>query len=331
VRVALYGRGVARVWWTILASTWQRASRDNLSALAAGAAFYALLSIFPTLTAVVSLYGLIADPGTVAREVTAMQGLLPPEAVALIATWLKAFVEGSPSRFGIGLLVSVLLAFWSAWSATGMLMTAVNICYGEKEDRSFVWFNLHAVALTGGLALFGIAALALFAVLPTVFGLLPLPVAWDDAVANVRWPTLAGIVIIALAIVYHYAPSRVPQKWQWISWGAIVATVLWLLGSAAFTFYVTKVGSYDKTYGSLGAVIILLLWFYLSAYVTLIGAELNAEIERQAMQPLPQAVERSATGRSVQPQIADDEQDHDNDADDGEDVHFSAPTREIGR
>lgn len=272
-----------QVWWKILARTWQRISRDNLSVLAAGAAFYALLSIFPALTAMVSLYGLITDPSMVGRQVTAMQGVLPPEAAALIATWLQTFVKGPPSRFGIGLIVSVLLAFWSAWSATGMLMTAVNACYGEQENRNFVWFNLRAVALTAGLALFGIAALALLAVLPAALRLLPLPEAWTDAIALVRWPILAGIVLIALAIVYHYAPDRAQPKWQWISWGAVAATALWLSGSAAFTLYVSKVGSYDKTYGSLGAVIILLLWFYLSAYVTLIGAELNAEIERQAI------------------------------------------------
>src|SRR6185437_3733709 len=193
------------------------------SALAAGAAFYALLSIFPALTAVVSVYGLIADPRMVERQIAVLYGVLPLEAVTLVATWLQTFVKGPPSRFGIGLIVSVLLAFWSAWSATGMLMTAVNTCYGEQENRNFVWFNLRAVALTAGLALFGIAALALLAVLPAALGLLPLPEAWTDAIALVRWPILAGVVLITLPIVYHYAPERGPPKWQWISWGAVVA------------------------------------------------------------------------------------------------------------
>jgi membrane protein len=270
------------VWWTILTHTWQRMSKDNLSGLAAGAAFYALLSIFPTLTALVSLYGLVADPNMVARQVRTMEGILPPEAVKLVATWIQIFVQGPPSRFGIGLIVSMLLAFWSAWSATSILMTAIHICYGEEEKRSFVRFNLHAVALTGGLALFGIAALVLVAVLPAALAFLPVPEAWGDVIALVRWPILAGIVIIALAIVYHYAPDRAQPKWRWVSWGAAVATSLWILGSVAFTLYVSEVGDYDKTYGSLGAVIILLLWLDLSAYITLIGAELNAEIDRQA-------------------------------------------------
>jgi len=274
--------------WTILTHTWQRVSKDNLSGLAAGAAFYALLSIFPTLTALVSLYGLVADPTMVARQVTAIEGILPPEAVKLVATWLQIFVQGPPSRFGIGLIASVLFAFWSAWSATSILMTAIHICYGEEEKRGFVRFNLRALALTGGLALFGTAALALVAVLPAALALLPVPDAWGDVIALVRWPILAGIVIVALAIVYHYAPDRAEPKWRWVSWGAVVATTLWILGSVAFTIYVSKVGTYDKTYGSLGAVIILLLWLDLSAYITLIGAELNAEIGRQAARKAPQ-------------------------------------------
>jgi membrane protein len=270
------------VWWTILTHTWRRVSKDNLSGLAAAAAFYALLGIFPTLTALVSLYGLVADLNMAARQVTMMEGILPPEAVKLVATWIQIFVQGPPSRFGIGLIVSMLLAFWSAWSATSILMTAIHICYGEEEKRGFVRFNLHAVALTGGLALFGIAALVLVAVLPAALAFLPVPDAWSDVIALVRWPVLAGIVIIALAIVYHYAPDRAQPKWRWVSWGAAVATTLWILGSIAFSAYVSKVGDYDKTYGSLGAVIILLLWLDLSAYITLIGAELNAEIDRQA-------------------------------------------------
>jgi membrane protein len=272
-------------WWTILMATWRRMGKDSLSILAAGVAFQTFFSLFPTLTAVVSLYGLVADPGMVERQISAVQGVLPPEAVKLIATWLQALVHGPTTRFGIGLMVSVVLAFWSMWSATGMLMTAVNICYGEEQRRGFISFNLHALALGAGLALFGVVALALVAVLPAALALVPVPGAWGDLLSLVRWPTLAGIISLALAIVYRYAPDRAKPKWQWISWGSVAATALWILGSIAFTAYVSKVGSYDRTYGSLGAVIILLLWFYLTAYVILAGAELNAEIERQTAHP----------------------------------------------
>ena len=269
-------------WWTIITCTWQRISKDNLSALAAAAAFYALLSIFPTLTALVSLYGLIADPAMAERQVAAMQGVLPPEALKLVATWLQALVQGPTERFGIGLLISVLLASWSVWSATVMMMTAVNTCYGDKETRGFVRFNLEALALGAGLVLLGVAALALLAAVPVLLDRLPAPGAWHAVISLVRWPILAGLAIAVLAIVYRYGRARVPRKWEWVSWGAAIATVLWLISSIAFSFYVSEVGSYDKTYGSLGAVIVLLLWFYMTAYVILIGAELNAETERLA-------------------------------------------------
>jgi membrane protein len=276
--------------------------KDNVSALAAGAAFQTLLTIFPALTAAVSLYGLVADRNMVEGQIMAIQGVLPPEAITLIATWLHALVQAPATRFGLGLIVSALLALWSIWSATGMLMTAVTVCYGEEEKRGFVSFNLRALALGAGLALFGTAALALVAVLPTALGLLPVSDTLGEVLGLVRWPILAGIFILALAIVYRYAPDRAEPKWQWISWGAAAATVLWLAGSIGFTIYVSKVGSYDKTYGSLGAVIILLLWFYLTAYVILAGAGLNAEIERQstrgaALAPQPVMTDlRSARG-----------------------------------
>jgi membrane protein len=274
-------------WRVVVACTWRRMSKDNLTALAAAAAFYALLSIFPTLTALVSLYGLVADPTMVERQVNAMEGVLPPEAVTLVATWLHALIQGPPARFGVGLLVSVLLALWSVWSATGMLMTAVNICYGDEEKRGFVRFNLEALALSAGLAVFGVVAIALVAVLPATLDILPVPKAWHDVATVARWPILAGLAVGALAIVYRYAPNRVQQGWEWVTWGATLATALWIIGSIAFTFYVSEVASYDKTYGSLGAVIVLLLWFYMSAYVILVGAELNAEMERQIVKQSP--------------------------------------------
>lgn len=267
--------------WTLLVATWRRMSKDSLSILAAGIAFQTFFSLFPTLTAVVSLYGLVADRGMVKRQIGAMQGVLPPEAVKLIATWLQALVQGPTTRFGIGLIVSLVLAVWSMWSAAGMLMTAVNICYGEDERRGFISFNLDALALGAGLALFAIVAFALMALLPAALALLPVSGAWLHVLGLVRWPVLAGVIIVVLGIVYRYAPDRAEAKWQWISWGSVAATVLWIFGSIAFTTYVSKVGSYDRTYGSLGAVIILLLWFYLTAYVILAGAELNAEVERR--------------------------------------------------
>ena len=244
-------------WWAVLSATWRRMSKDSLSVLAAGIAFQTFFSLFPTLTAVVSLYGLVADRGMVERQIEAVQGVLPPEAVKLIAAWLHALVQGPTTRFGIGLIVSVVLALWSMWSATGMLMTAVNICYGAEQRRGFLSFNLNALALGAGLALFGILALALIALLPAALALLPVSGAWLHVLGLVRWPVLAGVIIAVLGIVYRYAPDQADARWQWISWGSVAATALWIVGSIAFTAYVSEVGSYDRTYGSLGAVMIL--------------------------------------------------------------------------
>jgi len=271
----------------IMTGTWQRIRHDNLSALAAAAAFYVLLSIFPTLTALVSLYGLVADPVMAERQVAAMQGVLPPEALKLVAAWLQALVQGPTERFGIGLLISVVLASWSVWSATVMLMNAINICYGDEERRSFVRFNLEALALGAGLVLLGVAALTLLAAVPVLLDRLPVPGAWHAMISLLRWPILAGLAVVVLAIVYRYGRAQVLRTWKWFSWGATIATGLWLISSIVFSFYVSAVGSYDKTYGSLGAVIVLLLWFYMTAYVILIGAELNAEVERHVASQCP--------------------------------------------
>jgi membrane protein len=256
-------------------------SEDNVGTLAAGVAFYAMLSIFPALTAAVSLYALVADPSTIEKQITAMQAALPPEAVKLITDWLHTLLQQPTQKFGIGFIVSLLLALWSARSGTGMLMTAVNICYGETEKRNFIWFNITAFALTAALVIFGILALALVAVLPAALNLVPLPEAWKTVLALARWPIVAGLIVLALAVIYRYAPDRAEPRWAWVSWGAGAATVIWLLGSIGFSIYVSKFGGYDKTYGSLAAVVILLFWFYLTAYAVLIGAELNAEMERQ--------------------------------------------------
>jgi membrane protein len=268
--------------WTILRALLARFGRDNLSGLAAAIAFYALFSIFPALAAIVSIYGLVADPATVAREADALGAILPPEALKLIVTWLDALIHGPPAKFGFGLVASVTLALWSGWSAMSMLMTALTICYGERETRGFIAFNLRAVALTASLALVAVAPLVLLGLSTGELGGTWLPPALHRAVTLLRWPLLAVVALAALAILYRYAPARRQPRWQWLSWGAVAATALWLAASLGFSFYVSTFGSYDRTYGSLGAVVILLLWFYLTAYATLLGAEFNAEIERLA-------------------------------------------------
>jgi membrane protein len=161
------------------------------------------------------------------------------------------------------------------------MMTALNVAYEEEEKRGFVRFLLVSIGLTFCAILFGVVTLALVAILPAIIDLLPLGESGKTISSIVRWPVLVIIVMIGLAALYRFAPSRDEPRWSWVSWGAVVATVLWIAASALFSLYVGRFGSYDKTYGSLGAIVVMLMWLYITAYIVLAGAELNAEMEHQ--------------------------------------------------
>jgi membrane protein len=267
-------------WGRILANTWSELDRDHVSIMAAGIAFYALLSIFPGMSALISIYGLAADPAVIERQLNAVSGILPQEALTLLSSQLHTLVAAPSGQLGIGLIVSLSLTIWSATSGTGVLMQALTIAYEEPETRSLVPFYAQAIALTVGVGLLAVLSLFLIAIVPAVIDMLPLPEPWRDRISLIRWPILAGLVLLALGLVYRFAPARHAPRWHWLSPGTVGAALLWLIASAGFSFYVARFGSYDKTYGSLGAVVILLMWFYLTAYIVLAGAELNAEIEK---------------------------------------------------
>ncbi|HZS83933.1 MAG TPA: YihY/virulence factor BrkB family protein [Stellaceae bacterium] len=268
-------------WWDIAMRVMNDISRTNASLLAAGVAFYAFLAIPSAFTALVSLYGLVFDPSDVARQVEGMRGVLPKEAIGLFSAQLQSLTSRSSSSLGIGLVISLLIALWSARSGTASMVSALNTAYEEEEKRSIIRFQLIALGLTVGAVAFALVALALIAVLPAIIGLLPLGDFGKTLAAVLRWPILIALVMIGLAVTYRFAPSRREPKWRWVSWGAVIATVLWIIASGLFSVYVGQFASYDKTYGSLGAVVVLLIWLYLSAFVVLVGAELNAEIEHQ--------------------------------------------------
>ena len=268
-------------WWHILKRLAGDISRDNVSLMAAGVAFYGLLSLAPAFTALVALYGLVFDPSQVQAQVQAMEGLVPEEARKLIADQLTTIVHGSSSTLGVGFIISLALAIWSANSGTSALITALNVAYGEREKRTILRYYAGTLFVTAAAVLFGIVSLILVAIIPAAFGLLPLGDVGKTLVDWIRWPLLVVLFAAALSVVYRYAPSRNEPRWSWVSSGAVLATVLWIAGSAAFSLYVEKFATYNKTYGSLGAVVVLLMWLWLSAYAVLIGAELNAEMEHQ--------------------------------------------------
>jgi membrane protein len=271
-------------WGRILANTWAEFDRDHVSIMAAGIAFYALLSIFPGMSALISIYGLAADPAVIERQLNAISGILPQEALTLLSDQLHTLVAAPPGRLGVGLIVSLSLTIWSATSGTGVLMQALTIAFEEKETRGLVPFYLRAVGLTVGVGLLAVLSLFLIAVVPAMIGMLTLPELWRDRISLIRWPILAGLVLLALGLVYRFAPARRAPRWYWLSPGTVAAALLWLVASAGFSFYVGRFGSYDRTYGSLGAVVVLLMWFYLTTYIVLAGAELNAQIEKARAQ-----------------------------------------------
>jgi membrane protein len=255
--------------------------RDNISLMSAGVAFYGLLSLAPGFTALVALYGLAFDLSQVDRQVQGLEGLIPEEARQLIGAQLTTIVQGNSSSLGIGFLISLALALWSANSGTSALMSALNVAYAEREQRNILRYYGTAMVLTAAGVAFGILALLLVAIVPAILGLLPLGEAGRVLIDWVRWPLLVTFFTLGLAVLYRYAPSRREPRWSWVSPGAAAATILWVAGSVGFSLYVGEFATYNKTYGSLGAVVVLLMWFYVSAFAVLLGAELNAEMEHQ--------------------------------------------------
>jgi membrane protein len=250
---------------------------DQVSLLAAGVAFFTLLALAPALAAVVSIYGLVTTPAEASKQIADFTTALPKDARSLLADQVKTVAGGNPRGLGIALVIGVLLSLWTASGGMKQLIEAVNVAYDESETRKFLRLRGLALLFTLGMIFVFVATLGLLAVLPAVVNS-----SAGQVVANVvRWPLLAVLMAAALAVLYRYAPDRDNPKLRWVTWGAGIATLLWVLGSVLFTIYVSNFGHYNKTYGSLGAVVVLLLWLYLSAFIILLGAEINAEMELQ--------------------------------------------------
>lgn len=294
-------------WGAVLRRVKRQTSEHNLSLVAAGAAFYGLLAIFPALAALVAVYGLFTDPSTVGQQMDAIADIVPAQARNLISAQLERVASAGGTALSIGAAVSFLLALWSASKGVKSLMTALNIVYGEREERGF--FKLNAIALLLTLVVLGfvLVALVAVAVLPAVVGMLSLPPLIEGLARWLRWPLLGAVAVGILSVLYRYAPSRARPGWRWVVYGAVVATVLWLIGSALFSLYVTNFGSYNQTFGSVAAVVVLMMWFYLSAYFVLLGGELNAELEHQTARDTTTGPERpqGKRGARVADTVAD--------------------------
>jgi len=269
-------------WLDVLWRTKQQLDEDNLSVVAAGVAFYGFVAVVPTLAVVIAIYALVANAADISRHLDLLARVVPGEVMPLIQDQVTRIASNNTAA-GISAILGVLIALYSSANATKALITGLNISYDEKEKRGFFRLNLVALALTIAAAVGAVASLGLVAVLPVILGQLGLSSASENLISWLRWPLLLALFIFGVAVVYRYAPSREAAKWKWISPGALIAGILWVVGSAIFSLYVTKFGSYDKTYGSLGAVVVFLMWLYLTAYVVLLGAEFNSEMERQTV------------------------------------------------
>jgi membrane protein len=297
----------AKGWLQIAKRGWAEAKADNVPLLAAGVAFYTFLAIFPAMVALVLLYGLIADPATISAQVDGLGAAVPGAAKELIESNLTT-LSSRPAASGVSLAIAVLLALWSASGGMGNMMTAISLAYDEEEKRSFIKKRLIALALTLGAIVFMVVALGLIAVAPGLLHVATTGVLkWVLQV--VRWIVIAALVTVALAVLYRVAPDRDAPKVRWVSVGAGVATLLWLVASAGFSIY--------AGYGALAGIVVLLFWLWITAYAILLGAEINAESEQQTVadttkgpaEPLGQrnAVKADSVPTDVAPENADSE------------------------
>ncbi len=268
-------------WKDILWRTYQQIDEDRLLATAAGVVFFGLLAVFPAITALVSSYGLFADPSTIGANLQALALMLPEGSFQIVQDQITRVLAKGNTALGATFLFGLGLAIWSANAGVKAIIDALNVVYDEREKRSFVRLNLLALAFTTG----GIAALLLM-----VGAVVAFPLALDhlglgpksQLIASLaRWPLLFVALVVALGILYRFGPSRRSPRWEWLSVGTLAAAACWILGSSLFSWYLSNFGNYSATYGSLGAAIGLMMWMWMSAIIVLCGAELNSEIEHQ--------------------------------------------------
>lgn len=271
------GLGWRDIMWRLFA----RFNEDRVMLIAAGATFYLLLSLFPALAAFVSVYGFFADPTTIAGHLDALRGILPEGGLDMIEGQLNEFARERPDSLGWSFLIAFAVAFWSANNGVKTLFEALNIAYREREKRSFIALNLLSFVFTIGVMLMASLLVAMVGILPAVLALLPLDEWTDLLLRYARWPLLLLIAGLGISILYRFGPSRTRPNWRWISWGSILACLVWLAASAGFSFYLQGFADYNATYGSLGAAIGFMMWTWISVMVLLVGAQLNAEIEHQ--------------------------------------------------
>jgi membrane protein len=271
----------AQGWKDIAYRVKDEISNDRIGTIAAGTTFFILLALFPALAAMVSLYGLIADPQTIQEHLTDLSGLVPAAMLDMVREELTRLSQTQTETLGISFVIGLLVALWSANNGMKALFDALNVAYGEAEKRGFFKLLMTSMMFTAGAVVFFILVLNVVIGIPLVVKFLNLgPVA--DALVSILPPiVLFAVAIFGIAVLYRYGPSRTAPKWRWITPGSAFAAVVWVIGSALFSWYLANWGDYSATYGSVGAIIGAMMWIYISMWIVLVGAEINSEIEHQ--------------------------------------------------
>ncbi|MAM39889.1 MAG: ribonuclease BN [Erythrobacter sp.] len=271
----------AKGWKDIALRVKDELSSDHVGLIAAGVAFYALLALFPAVTALMALAGLVLEPPEVTAQLESLTAMMPKDAAQIVLDQAVAVAGSEQAGLGLAFVIGLGLALYSASKGMSSLMEGLNVAYDEDEERGLVSKTIWTLGLTlfliVGLVLGLVAAVAL----PAILDFLPLPNWLKTVLALSQWVILAVLTVSGLAVVYRYGPSRENAEWRWLSPGAIAACIIWLIASVAFSIYVGNFGSYNESFGSMAGVIILLMWLWISAYIILLGAELNAEMEAQ--------------------------------------------------
>jgi membrane protein len=272
----------AKGWKDIALRVYDGIQDDRVLLVSAGVTFYALLALFPATAAIVSLYGLFADASTINEHLRLISGFLPEGALEVIGDQVKRIASHGQGALGVVFLGTLALSLWGANAGTKSIFDALNIIYKEREKRSFIGLTVRSLAFTVGAVCLVLLAVAGIVAVPVVLKLVGIP-EWSGAalLSMLRWPILYVVILLALACLYRYGPSRTHPQWRWVTWGSAVAGGIWIVGSLLLSWYVANFGNYNATYGSLGAVIGFMVWMWLSTIIVLMGGEINAEMEHQ--------------------------------------------------
>ncbi|MBB5046204.1 membrane protein [Rhodopseudomonas rhenobacensis] len=287
-------------WKSILITLYHRTNDDRLLAVAAGTVFYGLLALFPATTALVSSYALFSDGNTINQHLSLLAGVAPEGAFSIVQDQVGRVLAKGEVKLGAAFLFSMALALWSANGGMKAIIDSLNVVYGEQEKRGFFKLNAVSLAFTLGSLAAVLAAIGLVVAAPIVLSMVGLGPIADALIRYGRWPALAILVLLGLAVLYRYGPSLTAPQWRWVSPGSIAATLSWLAGSAVLSYYLANFANYDATYGSLGAAIGLMVWMWMTTIVVLLGAQLNSAIDKQLGEPGARGTPSSDTSQDPQ-------------------------------